>query len=47
MEQTLSSRMKRYAVISGEKIIGVFYIKSCAEIYAAGLKGTTIQTIII
>lgn len=39
--------MKRYAVICGEKIIGVFFIKSCAEIYAAGLKDSVIQTIII
>jgi hypothetical protein len=39
--------MKRYAVIAGEKIIGVFYIKKCAEIYAAGLKDAVIQTIII
>jgi hypothetical protein len=39
--------MKRYAVIAGEKIIGVFYIKKCAEIYAAGLKDAVIQTITI
>ena len=39
--------MKRYAVIAGEKIIGVFYVKGCAEIYASGVKDAIIQIIIV
>jgi hypothetical protein len=50
VEQTLSSRMKRYALIVDGKIFGIFFIRTCAEIFASGFtKGRSyiIQEIIL
>lgn len=43
MEQTLYRRMKRYALIVNETIIGIFFVRKCAEIYANGLSNAKIK----
>lgn len=39
--------MKKYLLIADGKIVGAFYIRKCAEIYAAGKKRYIIQEILL
>jgi len=37
--------MKKYVVIYKGRVIGVFYVQACAEIYASGLEGACVQLV--